>query len=163
EQDLIQARQLAAAFGQDTQSVDGRIAQLQQQRVAVVSGPPSAPGQVRVASGNDTMPGATVPAVGTTSAAPGNPGLALLEQARQELRRGERPKAGRLAEEAFRGNYGVQTQAEALLRSIDAEEVGQQKLAANRTFEAGVSALRRKDYAQASAILRSLDRRQLDQ
>src|SRR5262249_8273668 len=69
----------------------------------------------------------------------------------------------KLAEEAFRGNYGVQPQAEALLRSIDAEEVGQQKLEANRTFDAGLSALRRKDYAQAGTILRSLDRKLLDE
>jgi type II secretory pathway component GspD/PulD (secretin) len=163
EQSLVQARMLAAGFGQDTQPVDARMAQLQQQRVAVLGGSPSAPGQVHVASGNDTMPGGPVPAVGTTPAAPGNPGLTLLEQARAELRKGETPQARKLAEEAFRGNYGVQTQAEALLRTIDAEEVGQQKLAASRTFEAGVSALRRKDYAQAGAILRSLDRKLLDE
>jgi type II secretory pathway component GspD/PulD (secretin) len=163
EQDLIQARQLATSFGQDTQSVDTRYAQLQQQRVALFGASSSAPGQVHVAAANDTMPGAPVPAVGTTPAAPGNPGIVLLEQARQQLRKGETPQARKLAEEAFRGNYGVQTQAEALLRSIDAEEIGQQKLAANRTFEAGVSALRRKDYAQAGAILRSLDRKLLDE
>jgi type II secretory pathway component GspD/PulD (secretin) len=51
----------------------------------------------------------------------------------------------------------VKTQAEALLRSIDAEEFSQQQLTASRTFDAGLSAFHRHEYPQASTIFRTIN------
>src|SRR5262249_36162536 len=91
----------------------------------------------------------------------GSRGQALLDQARAELRKGETTTARRLAEEAFSGSYGVQADAEKVLRSIDAEEYNQRLLAASRAFDAGVQAHQRKAVAQAGTILRGLDKQLL--
>jgi type II secretory pathway component GspD/PulD (secretin) len=151
EAGLLQARQLAAGFGFDTAPVEARLKGLAQQR-ATAQGtglPPAAPpGEVRVAGG----PGPET----------AGPGPALLNQARVDLRKGDTGGARKLAEEVYNGPYGMREQAEALLRSIDAEEFAQQRLAADRTYEAGMSAVRRHDYANASAILRSLNPKMLD-
>jgi type II secretory pathway component GspD/PulD (secretin) len=65
--------------------------------------------------------------------------------------------ARQLAEQAYTGQYGVQEDATALLRSIDTEEYRQKQRVARDTYEAGRSAFLRKDYQYAAAILRSLD------
>jgi type II secretory pathway component GspD/PulD (secretin) len=147
EQNLREARALAAGFGFDTALVDARLQVVAQ---AQVPGPGGAPGEVRVT-------GSPVP-----EAPGGNPGLTLLVQAREALRRGDTPQARRMAEDAYKGPYGLQAQAESMLRSVDAEEFAQQRLAADRTFDAGMSAFRRKEYAQAAAILHTLNPRLLD-
>jgi type II secretory pathway component GspD/PulD (secretin) len=143
EDNLVQARQLAVSFGQDTTVVDARLAMVRQQR----SNAPA--GEVRVAGGE-------VPA---NAAA----GMAMLTQAREALRRGETQNARKLAEDVFNGSYGLQDEASKVMRSVDAEEFGQQRLAANRTYEAGMAAFRRGDHAQASVILRSVNVRLLEE
>src|SRR5262249_29053556 len=108
-------------------------------------------------------PTASAPMVAQTKAeetlavAPRQRGEALLEQARMELRRGEAGNARRLAEEAFTGPYGVQADAEKGLRCVDVEEFNQRVLACTRSYDAGMAAYQRRDFAQASTILRSLD------
>lgn len=143
---LTQARQLAEAFGLDTGEIKAKMAWVQQKQAT-----PAAPGT----PAPFVIPGGTAPMQTT-----GTPerGEALLAQARAELRRGEAGNARRLAEEAFNGKYGVQAEAEKLLRSIDAEEFNQRTLSANRSFDAGMAAYLRKDYTQASTMLQSLDR-----
>src|SRR5206468_2110646 len=86
----------------------------------------------------------------------------LLAQIDVALRSGDTVKARRLAEEAYQGSFGVQLEATAKLRSIDAEEEGQRRLAASRTFDAGESAYRRKDYSHAANILQTIDPLKLD-
>jgi type II secretory pathway component GspD/PulD (secretin) len=153
EQDLQQAHQLAAGFGFDTSVVEAKMRGLGQMRAAaggaVPAGPVAAAGEVRVAGGQ-------------APPASAGPGQAVLAQARQELRKGETKNARKLAEDVYNGPYGLREQAEALLRSIDAEEFAQQRLAADRTYEAGMSAFRRKDYTQAAAILRAVNPRLLE-
>jgi hypothetical protein len=85
------------------------------------------------------------------------PGADLLEKARLELRRGETANARRLAEEAFSGPYNLRGEAEAVLRSVDAEEFNQRVLVARKSFDAGASAYQRREYAQAGSILRGVD------
>src|SRR5262249_51341688 len=67
--------------------------------------------------------------------------------------------ARRLAEEAING--GAREQGLAVLRSIDAEERGQQALSANRAFEAVVAAYHRREYRQASLMLAAIDTKSL--
>src|SRR5262249_49435454 len=88
-------------------------------------------------------------------------GEALLNQARMELRRGETGNARRLAEEAFSGPYGVQADAEKLLRTIGVEEYNQKVLAEHRSLEAAQAAYQRKEYAQAATIVRTIDKQML--
>ncbi len=182
EANLVQARQLAVAFGFDSMDVDDRMAQLYQRRnQAVAAAPkldlpvapplPAAPKPTPVpATQTATLPPLPAPPAQAPVAqaqhtgvapvpvqTPAQVGQRKLDQARMELRKGETENARRIAAEVYSGPYGLQADAEKILRSIDAEEFNQRILAANRTFEAGRAALHRREYAQASAIFRSLD------
>src|SRR5262249_31834077 len=86
-----------------------------------------------------------------------NQGQALLDKAREELRKGDTETARRLAAEAYNGPYAVRDQADAVLHSIDAEEISQKSLAASRSYEAGLTAYQRHDYALAGNIFQSVD------
>src|SRR5262249_13761033 len=112
---------------------------------------PQPPGQVRVAQAQHS--GSTPVAAQT----PAQVGETKLNQARMELRKGETENARRIAAEGYSGPYGLQAEAERVLRSIDAEEFNQRILAVNRAFEAGRTAYHRRDFAQAAAIFRTLD------
>ncbi|MCS6850562.1 MAG: hypothetical protein NZ700_05260 [Gemmataceae bacterium] len=147
EASLLQARQLANGFGLDTATIDSKVAWLNELRTrsqagAVAQAPPPTPAAANPES-------------------PQQRGQALLEKARLELRRGDTATARRLAEEVFSGPYQCQTEASALLRSIDVEEFNQRVLVANRTFDAGLQAFHRKDYRQAAAIFATIDRKLL--
>ena len=85
----------------------------------------------------------------------------MLGKARLELRRGETETARRLAVEVFNGPYGLQKDAESLLRSIEAEEYAQRRNSANRSFDAALAAYTNRDYTQATAVLREIDRNML--
>lgn len=157
EEELLQARQLAAAFGQDTMPVDGKIEWVRQLRSPTPA--------VAKAAG----PGVPVPApvVNTVAAAPvapaaSGPGHDLLDKARMELRNGQTGLARRFAEEACQPKYGVYDEAVSVLRSIDTEEFNQKRLQANRTFDAGVQAFNRRDYAYAGSVLGTIDPQLLD-
>jgi type II secretory pathway component GspD/PulD (secretin) len=153
ETNLQEAKQLAASFGQDTLTINSKIEWVKQTRSQATASPltpnPSFPA---------TQPIAAVPNDGSPRAR----GMELLGQVDVALRAGDTVKARRLAEEAYQGSFGVQAEATAKLRSIDAEEEGQRRLAMNRTFDAGQSAYNRKDYAHAANILQSVDARMLD-
>lgn len=152
EADLTQARQLAVGFAIDTHRIDAKLAALKTAGTATAQVPaPVLPALPAL----DPPPAASAPSSNTAR------GQALLDQARTELRKGETTTARRLAEEAFSGNYGVQSEAEKLLRSIDAEEYNQRFLAASRAFDAGLQALQRKDHVQAALILRGIDKQLL--
>ncbi|GIW80136.1 MAG: hypothetical protein KatS3mg105_1943 [Gemmatales bacterium] len=143
EQLLMEAKELGLGFSLDVQPVEMKLAWLRNQPTGQGTAVASSP----------------KPAVSDTQQARG---LDLLNKARMELRRGETSVARRLAEEAFRGPYGVQAQAEDLLRSIDAEEFNQQRNTANRFFDAFHSAYIRGDIMQAVTIGKSIDTKLLD-
>src|SRR5262249_52788724 len=88
-------------------------------------------------------------------------GRDLLAKARLELRAGSLETAHRLTVEVYKGPYGLQDEAAALLRTIAAEEAGQKHLAAQRSFEAGLERYRAKDYAQARSTWQFIDVAQL--
>jgi type II secretory pathway component GspD/PulD (secretin)/tetratricopeptide (TPR) repeat protein len=141
---LDQARTLASMFGQDTRPIDQQLGDVRGPRLA---GTPATAVDSNVAQ---------------VSHQPSSHGQQLLENARQELRKGETSIARRLAESALTGNHGVKDEAMALLRTIDAEELNQKKLAANRAFDAAMAAYRRREYARASAMFAALDVRLLE-
>ncbi|HEY1860929.1 MAG TPA: hypothetical protein VGG61_11270 [Gemmataceae bacterium] len=154
ESNLQEAKQLAASFGQDTLTISSKIEWVKQTRSQTTGAPLTA----NNVSFPPDKPVAAVPNDGT----PRGRGMELLAQVDVALRAGDTVKARRLAEEAYQGPFGVQAEATAKLRSIDAEEEGQRRLAMNRTFDAGQSAFNRKDYAHAANILQSVDARMLD-
>src|SRR5262249_10330583 len=121
EASLAQARRVAMSVGLDTHAIDTRMASLRQSTQVVQA------------------PQTPAPVPGTPT--PQQKGETLLQQARLELRRGETGTARRLATEAFTGPYGVQAEAEKVIRSIDAEEFNQRMLAAGRSYDAGLGAL----------------------
>ena len=143
EQMLVQARSLAAGFGFDARPIDGHLEWVHSQ-LAMARG--------------ETKPPAPVMA-----AAPKNRGEELLANARVELQRGELEKARKLAETAAQGDYGVQDEAFAVLRSIGAEEVNQRRMQSNRTFDAAQAAYNRRDFANASNLIQSIDANSLDE
>jgi type II secretory pathway component GspD/PulD (secretin) len=160
EADLLQARELSAGFGLDSMPVENKFAALRQTRAALAARglvPPERPdaGVVKVA--------AAQPPVGarTEQSANREQGLALLDKARLELRSGQTAQARRLAAEAFKSSYGVQPEAEKVLRSIDVEEFNQEVLVTNHSFDAADAAYRRRDFAHSAHILGAIDVRKL--
>jgi type II secretory pathway component GspD/PulD (secretin) len=162
EKDLVQARQLAAAFGQDMQPIERTLLMVNQMRrtgdLTLVSTPPASGGMlppVGIEKGGLPNP-ASAPAGSSTAR-----GLQLLEQARLELNKGETATARRFAEEAV--SYGVRDEALSVLRSIDTEEMNQRALRANRAFNAILAAYNRRDYHQAGLLLSAIDTKLLDE
>jgi Flp pilus assembly secretin CpaC len=152
EAELLQARQLAAAFGYDTREIDGQLERLHQLRGGVVG---DRPGEGPSLSRPDL-------------AAPANPqpnarGRDLLEKARLELRCDKLASARQLAEEAYQPQYGVMEEATALLRDIDTEEFNRKRLEALKSFDAAVQAFNRRDYSFAGNLFATVDARLLDQ
>lgn len=161
EAEVEKARQLAMAFGLDTQPVVAKRDWLKQARAGApkdAAGTPVAGVPLPV-----PFPGTTI-ALGdkTTGAQPSNQGRTLLDKARQELRAGQAGNARRLAEEAFQGPYGVADDATTVLRSIDIEELNQKALSSRRNFDAMVSAFNRREYSQAKLMMGSVNEKLLD-
>jgi type II secretory pathway component GspD/PulD (secretin) len=142
EADLAAARVLATAFGQDVNRIDQKVALVQQMQGSGGAGVPSPVQQV---AGTGT-----------------GMGHDLLDKARRELKAGNTRIARQLAVDAFDAKYGVQTEAAAVLRSIDIEEHNQQILAAHRNAEAAVNAFKRRDFRAARGILAGVDPRLLN-
>ncbi|MCS7047015.1 MAG: type II and III secretion system protein, partial [Gemmataceae bacterium] len=88
-------------------------------------------------------------------------GLEKLDKARLEIQAGNYPLARRLAEDAFNPAYGVQAEAAAVLRTIDAEEHLHQTVVAKRNYEAGLEAFHRRDFARAAQLWQAVDMRLL--
>jgi tetratricopeptide (TPR) repeat protein len=107
-------------------------------------------------------PPAAQPVIQQTSGSEVAMGPDLLDKARRELKAGNTRLARRLAEDAFDAKYGVQKEAEALLRSIDVEEHNQQILTAHHNAEAALEAFKRRDFVMARTIIAGLDVRLLN-
>jgi type II secretory pathway component GspD/PulD (secretin) len=147
ERDLIQARQLAVAFGLDLQPIDATMQMVNQLRGSGTTTLVSAQFQAPTSGSKDSSHGAS-----STEQ--------LLEQARLELRSGQTANARRFAEEAVK--LGAGEAGLAVLRTIDAEEDAQNRRRANRTFDEVVAAYQHHDYRRASLILASIDINKLD-
>ncbi len=144
EKCFLDARQLATAFGQDTQPFEARLTWLTNLRN-------SQPG---IAVAQNTTPPAPQPAPLTRS-------QENLRDARRDLRAGDTASAKRKAQEAFL-DPGAREQALALIRSIDAEVKNQQVLEARRGFDAALKAYYRRDFAHARSILNYVNPQMLD-
>jgi type II secretory pathway component GspD/PulD (secretin) len=170
EAKLLEARELAVGFGQDAQPVEAKLSAVRLARTAALQpavaakGPPDKPAgpPVPVASGaGPVTPAKYDPAAPPASMTPAQEGLALLDQARLALKAGNTPVARTLTEKVWTGNYGVQKEAEVMLRSIDAEDFGQQQRRDCKTFDAAVRAYQKRDFATASSYLDAIDARRL--
>jgi type II secretory pathway component GspD/PulD (secretin) len=159
EEQLGQARQLATGFGLDCQPIDAKLAWVQQTRDSAPPAQVQLPGQPVLPSVSEQTPLAEVPHRETHPAgtAAEQAGRALLDRSRTEIRAGQNEQARRDAEQAFKGHYGVQSEAEAMLRTICAEELKQRTLEAERAFDGAMTMYHRKEYAEASNILRAID------
>ncbi|HEY7307799.1 MAG TPA: hypothetical protein VH643_00425 [Gemmataceae bacterium] len=164
EKDLAQARQLALAFGQDMQPIERTLLMVNQLRTTgnvTLVGAMTPSADLPPTNFEKVAPGMQGPALGQAPVSPRmREALQKLDQARLELRNGDTSIARRLAEEAING--GAREQGLAVLRSIDAEERGQQALSANRAFDAVVAAYHRREYRQASLMLGAIDIRMLN-
>lgn len=147
EADLASARNLASAFGHDLSRIDHQAGWVRhlQSSAGIGSPPPLAQNGLP----QDTDPNQQV-------------GRDKLDRALLELKAGNTHVARRLAEEVYDPRYGVQAEALAMLRSVDAEEHNQAILASHRNAEAGLEAFKRRDYRQARSILASVDVRLLN-
>jgi type II secretory pathway component GspD/PulD (secretin) len=156
EDSLEEARQLAQAYSLDGQAIDRHAAWVRQARAnADTARSPSAETSTAPSAATSLPAPAAVSGGGPATSAPA--GQDMLQKARIELSRGELETARRLAVEVYNGPYQMRGAAEAVLHSIDAEEYAQRSLQAGRSFDAGMEAYGRRDYAQASTILHSLD------
>lgn len=192
QQDLLQARELAVAFGQDGRAVEDAMARVSQVRSIVLkqpaaaqgtdvakATPPSPPVPASVAPPAPVAPIGPPPAAPVPVAPPAPvveptaPAVASntppvltpeqqLDMARRELMRGSTGTARKIAEEVYSNHVEVRGEAEAMLRSIDAEETGQQMRRDRRTFDAAVSSYNLRDYAHAQRLIASIDVRRLD-
>jgi type II secretory pathway component GspD/PulD (secretin) len=167
EESLEEARQLAQAYSLDSQAIERNAAWVRRARTNADTAqsrsaqtPAMSP---PVPTSGAAMPAPTMsPPVPTAVAADSSmtaasAGQEMLQKARIELSRGELETARRLAVEVYNGPYQIRGAAEAVLHSIDAEEYAQRSLQAGRSFDAGMEAYGRRDYAQSSTILHSLD------
>jgi Flp pilus assembly secretin CpaC len=136
---LSEARQLAMLFGLDVVPINA---------------------QLNIIAQRQQNPGAPLPPDHTQTASLGK---RLLDDSRTAIKAGKLHEARKMAEEAFDPKYGVQPEAEMVLRSIDIEEFAQQSLQADYAFQAANDAFLRKDYATARAIIANLDERRLSQ
>ena len=178
------ARSLAVGLGLDTHLIDQRAALLQKTNTTATASTPAASTNVatvpttssaqvgKVATtptATPTTAAATATGTGTPSAtqpqqpktvaqAPVNQGVEMLNHARLELRRGETETARRLAVQVFNGPYNLRTEAESLLRSIEAEETAQRRNNANRAFDTALLAHKSGDYTKALSICREIDK-----
>jgi hypothetical protein len=178
------ARSLAVGLGLDTHLIDQRAALLQKTNTTATASTPAASTNVatvpttssaqvgKVATtptATPTTAAATATGTGTPSAtqpqqpktvaqAPVNQGVEMLNHARLELRRGETETARRLAVQVFNGPYNLRTEAESLLRSIEAEETAQRRNNANRAFDTALLAHKTGDYTKALSICREIDK-----
>jgi type II secretory pathway component GspD/PulD (secretin) len=150
EQNLAEASALAAAFRQDAQPITDRMTRIKQLKSTAAAAAPTGPQN-------------NVETIVKEPAAPAGRGQELLQKARLELRNGNSAMARRLVEEALSAPYGVQNEAEAMLRTIDAEDARQREMEDRRTFDAGLAAFNRGDYSQALALIDHIvDLRHLD-
>ncbi|MBI2804328.1 MAG: hypothetical protein HYX68_05010 [Planctomycetes bacterium] len=138
--EILAARRLAQAFELDAGRIDQTAHYVQQ----VASGGRSLP-----------TPGGVAPQQAKTNVPP----LARqkLQAAQLELQHGNTPQARRMAEELYNTVPAIQAEALALIRSISAEEYNQQVLESKRTFDAGLEAFLRKDYARALFVFKTID------
>ena len=186
QQNLLQARELVAAFGQDGRAVEDAMARVSQVRGIVLKQPGAAQGtDVARATPPVLAPVALPASVGPPPAAPVpvNPPAPVvaptasavasdapptltpeqqLDMARRELNRGSTGTARKIAEEVYSNHVEVRGEAEAVIRSIDAEETAQQARRDRKTFDAAVSSYNLRDYAHAQRLIASIDVRRLD-
>ncbi len=146
ETNLSEAQALAQGFGLDRRLIEDKLAWVRTAR-----------NNAAVAGVNTSDQKVTPVVANANDGGPQTEGRKMLEASRLELRSGNTSMARRLAEQAFQGQFGLQEEATALLRSIDTEEFRQKQRAARDTYEAGHSAFLRKDYQYAAGILRSID------
>lgn len=127
--------------------------------VGVNFDPPALPNAIN--PGGDIPPSVVMPGVPTGSPVtePGmqDQGAVLLRQAHAEFRAGSFDNARKMTMTVLNGNYSQKSEAQAFLRTIDAEEFEMKKITAQRSYEHAVVAYTQKNYEQALSIFKLID------
>jgi Flp pilus assembly secretin CpaC len=152
---LSEAKQLAVLFGLDIGPLDVKLAFVLQRQSNSVAMMPAAPGGPVPSAPGDVV------AVAAQQTPESGIGLKLLDNARDEIKAGRLEQARKFAEEAFDDKYGVQRQAEMVLRSIEVEAFERNRADVNRAFMNAQDAFVRGDYRQARSTLATIDERYL--
>jgi type II secretory pathway component GspD/PulD (secretin) len=84
-------------------------------------------------------------------------GRLMLSQAEMEMRRGDFDMAKKLAVTAFNADASAKADAQALLRSIDAEQTAVKRKEAETALRNGMTAYANKEYEQALGVLKLID------
>ncbi len=158
ELNITSARKLAQSFGLDQSMINQRVQWLQE---AAAKNGKLRPIEAR----NVDTPGLAnadykTPAEPQFSASRQR-GNEILDQARLEIKAGNYTLARRIAEEAYKPSYGVQSEAALVLRTIDAEEYLHQSTQTAKNYEAGLEAFHRKEFARAAQLWDTVDVRLL--
>jgi type II secretory pathway component GspD/PulD (secretin) len=105
-----------------------------------------------------SVPPAPVLPSATASAAP-SAGERMLEQAKTELRRGDLEAARKLATQAHNGDHGptIKSDAQALMREIDAEATVRKRKEAVASFAAAADHFNARQYEQALGVFKLID------
>ncbi len=162
EDRLTEARDLTAAYGLDTQMVDGRLAWVRRMKNLALAGPKATtPGTMPAVEGTPRN------AVEVFEETPHNSaqdqGLAKLNEARRLLRSGNTIAARKQAEEAAQDQYAVTDQAFEVLREIDKEEFLQKQLQEQHKFMVVDKEFNRGDFANARALLDTVNTKLLSE
>lgn len=136
---LLQSREFAQRMGFDTAGIDAKLSWLKSATAST-----SVTATAAKPAGDQPDPKAAQ-------------GQEMLAKARLELRNGQFEMARQLAEAVFAGGYGLQSEASALLRTIETEQRNVAVAQANAGYEAGLAAMRRGHHEQAVAIFQQVD------
>lgn len=133
--------------------------------------PAALPGSVPAAASKEFLvPAAPSASAAATPVTPVNPAMAapvvppgasmgkqLLAQAEFELKKNELDTARRLAMQAFESDATCRTDAQAMMRTIDAEFVERKSRETRDTFTAAVKAYHAKQYGQCATMFKLID------
>ena len=86
-----------------------------------------------------------------------DPGLEMLAQAHEEIRANSLDSARRIVVQVLNGPYACKDQAQALLRTIDAEELALRKNAALVAYQRGLEAYQSHNYEQSLSLFKQID------
>jgi type II secretory pathway component GspD/PulD (secretin)/tetratricopeptide (TPR) repeat protein len=115
---------------------------------------PAAPSVPTTPAVSPVMPTLQTP---PTQVAGGSHGKQLLAQAEFEVKKNDLDTARRLAMQAFESDPACRTDAQAMLRTIDAESTARKSIETKDAFAAAAKAYHAKQYGQAATLFKLID------
>ncbi len=162
EQMLMEAETLAGGFGLSCWLVDNHrdmLRSIKGQSSTVASAKPEVSEPVLMPPESLQIdPRTNEPMV---TAKPVDQGLQMLKQAQNEIRANQLGNARKIAMQVLNSYPAHKGEAEAMLRTLEAEETKQQEKVAVRAYERGVEALHSRNYEQALNIFKLIEKERL--